>query len=548
MPQSKCLNETTTDIMKTTHLLCSISGIAAFSVQLSYGQSAKADNERPNILLIMVDDMGYSDLGCFGSEIPTPNIDKLAENGIRYTQFYNTARSCPTRASLMTGLYPHQAGIGEMTEGPVKNSAKERISDAPHGYKGYLNRNCVTLAEVLKEAGYHTYMTGKWHLGIQGMDKLPLQRGFDRYYGILSGASSYFKPQGSRGLTLDNEHLPPPEQPYYTTDAFTDYAISFIDGQQDENPFFLYVAYNAPHWPLHAKPEDIEKFKGVYDKGWESIQAERFRRMIELGIVDENQQLAEWESRKWEELTEKEQYESALRMSVYAAQIHAVDYNVGKLVSYLKEKDKLDNTLIIFLSDNGACAEPYSETGSGTVDMINNFDSWNPPSYGLPWAQVSNTPLRKYKVRAYEGGISTPLILSWNKKYSQYSNEWRSNVAFLPDLMATFIDVANATYPKTYHGGNDIIPLEGKSLTPTVTQPGIQLHEYIYGEHFDNRFVRWGKWKAVKDEKGSEWELYDIENDRTERYNLADANPQLVKQLADKWQIWADTHYVYPKK
>jgi len=502
--------------------------------------------EQPNIVLIMVDDMGYSDLGCYGGEILTPNIDRLAENGVRYTQFYTTARSCPTRASLLTGLYPHQAGIGEMSEDP--GSEKENHDARPFGYKGYLNHNCVTIAEVLKEAGYHTYMTGKWHVGMHGMDKWPLQRGFERYYGILSGASSYLKPGGGRGLTLDNSNLPTPQSPYYTTDAFTDHAIQFIDSNKnDGKPFFLYLAFNAPHWPLHAKDADIEKFIGKYEDGWEAIRQKRHQRMIDMGIVQEEWELAEWESRKWEDLSEKEKHDSALRMSVYAAQVYAMDYNVGKLIDYLKENNQIENTLIVFLSDNGACAEPYSETGFGTVKEINNPDQWVHPSYGLPWAQVSNTPFRKYKVRAYEGGLSTPLIISWPERYPAYNNQFRDNVGFLPDIMATFVDAAQAVYPEKYHEGNKIFPMAGNSLLPTLTNPTLSVHDYIFGEHFNNCYARWNKWKAVKDEASDKWELYDIKNDRTERFDISRKHPEILNNMIDKWNKWANDNFIYPK-
>lgn len=512
----------------------------------SVGWAVQAD-DRPNIVLIMVDDMGYSDIGCYGGEIPTPHIDRLAERGIRYTQFYNTARSCPTRASLMTGLYPHQAGIGKMSEDPG-GSAED--SDAKlFAYKGYLNRNSVTLAEVLKGAGYHTYMTGKWHLGMHGMEKWPLQRGFDRFYGILAGACSYLRPSGGRGLTLNNSNLPAPQAPYYTTDAFTDHAIGFIDeNKEDENPFFLYLAYNAPHWPLHAKDADIEKFIGKYEEGWESISEKRYNRMVEMGIIQQEWGRGEWESRHWNELTEKERHDAALRMSVYAAQIHAVDYNIGKLIDYLEQHNKLENTLIIFLSDNGACAEPYSETGFGTIADINDPEKSVHPSYGLPWAQVSNTPFRKYKVRAYEGGISTPFILSWPAKYAEYDNQLRRNIAFLPDLMATFVDVSDATYPESYHDGNKIFPMAGSSILPTVTDPETVIHDYIFGEHFDNRYVRNGKWKAVKDEKSDYWELYDIEKDRSERSDLAKQHPEILQRLVERWDDWAAKTFIYPKE
>lgn len=528
--------------MKNTRLVKAASLVLCGGV----GMTAYTQNDRPNIVLIMVDDMGYSDIGCYGGEIPTPNINRLAENGIRYTHFYNTARSCPTRASLLTGLYPHQAGIGAMSEDP--GTTAEQSEEKPFGYKGYLNRNCVTIAEVLKEAGYHTYMTGKWHVGMHGMDKWPLQRGFDRFYGILAGACSYLKPSGGRGLTLNNSNLPAPRPPYYTTDAFTEHAIQFIDEPDDDKPFFLYLAYNAPHWPLQAKDKDIEKFIGKYEEGWESISEKRHKRMIEMGLIKEEWEVSDRESRRWNELTEKEKHDAALRMSIYAAQIYAVDYNIGKLIDYLETKDKLDNTLIIFLSDNGACAEPYSETGFGTVEEINDPEKWVHPSYGLPWAQVSNTPYRKYKVRAYEGGISTPLILSWPAKYVRYNNQFRNNVGFLPDIMATCVEASEASYPRKYHNGNDIFPMVGNSLLATMENPDLSVHNYLFGEHFDNRYVRHGKWKAVKDEKSEQWELFDIEKDRTERFDLAQKHPDRLKKMIEEWEQWAERTFIYPKK
>ena len=292
--------------------------------------------EKPNVVLIMVDDMGYSDIGCYGGEILTPNIDALASKGVRFTQFYNTSRSCPTRASLMTGLYQHQTGIGQMSEDPFNQPNQKSPNDwGVPGYKGFLNRNCVTIAEVLKESGYHTYMAGKWHLGMHGEEKWPLQRGFERFYGILAGACSYLRPSGGRGLTLDNTKLPVPEAPYYTTDAFTDYAIRFVDEQKDDKPFFLYLAFNAPHWPLQAKEEDIQKFTKIYrEKGWDEIREARRKRMTKLGIIEPNTEFAEWENRKWNELTEQEKDKVAYRMAVYAAQVHCVDKNVSNFIKY----------------------------------------------------------------------------------------------------------------------------------------------------------------------------------------------------------------------
>ena len=519
--------------------------VAADSKPLA--KKSKNSTDKPNIILIMVDDMGYSDIGCFGSEIPTPNLDRLAQSGIRYTNFYTTARSCPTRASLLTGLYQHDAGIGGMSEDGGEMNKERSVHDfGTYGYRGALNRNCVTIAEVLKTEGYHTYMVGKWHVGLIGREKWPLQRGFDRYYGILAGASSYLKPQGGRGLTLDNTQIPPPSQPYYTTDQFTDYALKFISSHEKGEPFFLYVAYNAPHWPLHAKQEDIDKFAGKYDQGWEKTRQARFDKMVELGIVDEDWGLGEWENRSWDQLTHEQQAKSSLRMSVYAAQVHCMDYNVGRIIKYLEDTDQIDNTMILFFSDNGACAEPGNEMGFGNAE-INDPDSWVDPSYGKPWAQVSNTPFRKYKVRAYEGGISTSFIMSYPKKTKKYAGEIRRNVAFLPDIMATFIDISGATYPETFHDGQKIHPLAGTSMMPTVSDPKKELHEYIFGEHEKNRFARWKQWKAVRDQTSKRWELYDVVADRSERHDLAAQHPEILEQLVEKWNEWAAAHNVFPR-
>ena len=317
-------------------VLLGLVAIVIASCSISSTPDDKIVTECPNIVLILADDMGFSDIGCYGSEITTPNIDALAADGIRFTQFYNTARCCPTRASLMTGLHPHQTGIGHMTNPPTNPN---RYNGWEEAYQGYLNRNCVTVAEVLKDAGYHTYMTGKWHLGYHDKSRWPLQRGFEKYYGCIPGACSYFWPHGDRGLTYMNEHVPAPDSTkYYTTDAFTDYAIQFIDEQEDENPFFLYLAYNAPHWPLHAKQEDIEKFVGKYMNGWDEARKNRLKKQIELGLFNDEMKLSERDSRvrAWEEVPDSQKVLSDYRMAVYAAQVFCLDYNVGKLVDKLK--------------------------------------------------------------------------------------------------------------------------------------------------------------------------------------------------------------------
>lgn len=506
---------------------------------ISYSQ------ERPNIVVILADDMGYSDLGCYGSEIYTPNIDSLAFNGVRMTQFYTASRSCPTRASLLTGLFQHQTGIGWMTEDPVKIPGRKDPKDwgVPE-YRGFLNRNCVTIAEVLKMAGYHTYMTGKWHLGMHDKDRWPLQRGFEKFYGILAGACSYLRPDGCRGLTLDNTNLSAPNGPYYTTDAFTDYAMKFIEEQNDDKPFFLYLAYNAPHWPLHAKENDIAKFYKMYrEKGWNIIREERLERMFQLGIIDNRRLLAEWENRNWDELTDQEKDITAYRMAVYAAQVYSMDYNVGRLVQYLKKKSKYDNTLIIFLSDNGACAEPHNELGGGKQQDINNSSVSGYPSYGRAWAQVSNTPFKKYKQRAYEGGISTPLIVSWKSTFVSSKGTLCRTPAYLPDIMPTIISVARAKYPNEYNG-NSIKSLVGYDMLPVLKGQKDVMHEFMFWEHQGNRAVRWKNWKAVWDQDVEKWELYDIDHDRVELKNLSFKHPKILSYLSNKWDEWAVKYHV----
>ena len=520
--------------------------LLSFPVLLVGGCALAASPNKPNIITIIVDDMGYSDLGCYGGEIETPNIDRLANQGVRATQFYTASRSCPTRASLMTGLFQHTAGIGYMSEDPVvKQGGDPHVWDSKE-YKGSLNNECVTMGTVLSSAGYHTYMVGKWHLGIHKDSSWPLQRGFDRFYGILAGACNYFQPNGGRGLTLDNKQLPTPKMPYYTTDAFTDYAIDFIDSQDDSNPFFLYLAYNAPHWPLQAKAEDVELFKERYlSKGWDEIREERLSRMKSLGILPEDCGYGEWENRSWDELTQKGQEESAFRMAVYAAQVYSVDQNVGRLLDYLEKNGELDNTLILFMSDNGACAEPMSkELGGGSQSDINNpYLKGNLVSYGRAWAQTAATPFRKYKQRAYEGGISSPLIVFWPKGLKGKENTWFTTPAYMPDIMPTYIEVAGAKYPNK-HNGCDIAPLVGKSIIPIVKGEQDTLHEYMFWEHQGNRAVRWGDWKVVWDEKVKEWELYNIAQDRVETNNLASSHSDITKQLSSKWMEWADEYNV----
>ncbi|AKQ47677.1 arylsulfatase [Rufibacter radiotolerans] len=501
--------------------------------------------QRPNIILIMADDMGFSDIGSYGGEIPTPNIDQLATKGLRFSQFYNVGRCCPSRAALLTGLAPHQAGIGHMAEDPEKTGVNDW---GVHGYRGYLNRNSVTLAEVLKQAGYHTYMTGKWHVGMHGKEKWPVGRGFEQFYGILSGGASHLKPFPPRGVTRNDgpmEYSFPKD--FYDTDAFTDNAISFIKNQKDTKPFFLYLAHTAPHWPLQAKKEDYEQFVGKYMKGWDVVRQDRLKKQHALGFIKKEWGLASREMRPWEALTQKEKEDVDFRMAVYAAQMYNMDYNIGKLVRHLKETGKLDNTLIMFLSDNGACAEPYQELGGKDQSEVNDpFKFWA-VSYGQGWANASNTPFKRFKVETYEGGIATPFIAYWPAGIKQQAGKWYNAPHHITDIMPTVIELAQTKYPTTFHNGNKIIPTEGISLVPAFKNGTGKQHEYLYWEHQDNCAIRWGKWKAVKKLNDKNWELYDLEKDRTENHNLAAMHPDLVKKLNDQWYKWANSHHVLPK-
>ena len=494
----------------------------------------------PNIVIIMVDDMGYSDIGCYGGEIQTPNLDKLAANGLRFTQFYNSGRCCPTRASLLTGLHPHQAGIGHMTNTPAKAKSHDR---GVSGYRGFLNRKCVTIAEVLKPKGYHTLMSGKWHVGYHGKHKWPLQRGFDRYYGIIAGASNFFRPEGRRGLTLGNEPVKP-EGDYYITDAFTDYAIQFAEeaDARDDRPFFLYLAYTAPHWPLHARKRDIDKYRGNYmDGGWDKVIRDRYQRMLDMGLIKKEWGKTPRDARAWTELSDEKKTELDLRMAIYAAQIDSVDQNIGRLIASLKKMGRFDNTLIFFLSDNGGCAEG-GELGGGAKEDLES-DRGYMLSYGRAWANASNTPFRRYKHHTHEGGIATPLIAHWPNGISA-KGEFRRQPAFLPDLMATAVDATGASYPNKFHG-DKIPPMQGVSLLPAFANKSLG-NRPLYWEHERNRAIRIGDWKLVT-EGDRDWELYNLADDRSEANNLAATHPKLVKAMANQWEAWARRSLVIPR-
>jgi arylsulfatase len=490
---------------------------------------ALAAPRRPNIILIMADDMGFSDIGCYGSEIRTPNIDRLAAGGVRFSQFYNTARCCPTRAALLTGLYNHQAGIGHMVE--------DRGAPA---YQGHLNDRCVTIAEAMRPAGYHPLMAGKWHVG-QNHPHWPVDRGFERYYGLISGGSNYFRLDSDRAMAIDNTPHKPDAPGFYMTDAFAENAVKFIgEYGRKPDPYFLYLAFTSPHWPLHAWPEDIARYRGKYRKGWDALRAERHARQIEMGIVDRRWPLTPRDSAvpAWDTIANPDDFD--LRMAVYAAQIDRMDQNIGRVLDKVKELGQEDDTLIMFLSDNGGCAEENLLQEKKGVPP-GGPDSFT--SYGRCWANASNTPFRLYKHWVHEGGIATPFIARW-PSVIRNQGAITHQPGHLIDVMATCLDVAGAAYPKTFRN-RPVTPLEGKSLLPVFRGKRRAGHKALCWEHEGNRAVRQGKWKLVS-RFPDQWELYDLQADRTEMNDLAAKHPARVKEMVATYDAWAKRCGVLP--
>ena len=550
--------------------------------------------DRPNIVLIMADDMGYSDIGCYGSEIETPNLDKLASHGLRFSQFYNTSRCCPTRASLLTGLYPAQTGVGRMT-----------VTDYNiPGYRGDLNHQSVTIAEVLKTAGYKTYISGKWHVTkqLEDVDSLkynwPRQRGFDKFYGTIIGAGSFWDPYT---LTRNNTYITPENDPvykpdhYYYTDAISDNAVKYLEQYKSESegkPFFMYVSYTAAHWPLHAPDDEIEHYKGKYDQGFDAIRQKRVERLKKMGLINKKWEVTKAVAR-WDTLSNKAWH--ARNMEVYAAMITRMDKGIGKIIKKLELTSELENTLVIFLQDNGAAAEELEwvknrealdtlstvplyqamEKDEIQNDMVPNQNRNGYPvimqskkvlsgsdetynAYGPTWANTSNTPFRKFKHWVNEGGISSPLIVQWPSRINA-KDGIRHQLSHLIDIMATCVDVAGATYPSEYKG-NVIMPMEGKSLLPVFLNNEKINRDALFFEHEGNRAVRQQKWKLVSKAQDQpqyyikidslpidQWELFDMEKDRTETTDLAWQNPEIVRELSNKWYQWAKRTNTVPK-
>jgi arylsulfatase A-like enzyme len=558
--------------MKNSSILLVFLVFTATTFLDQFTSGAEKAPHTPNFIVILSDDMGYSDLGCYGGEIQTPQLDSLASHGIRYTQFYNTARCCPTRASLLTGLYPHQAGIGHMME-----------DKGLPGYTGNLNSSCRTMAEVLKSGGYLNYAVGKWHVtrhtGAAGpKHNWPLQRGFDRYYGTIHGAGSFYDPSS---LVRDNTMISPyaddeyqPET-YYYTDAIADHAIRFVDEhsqQHAEKPFFMYVAFTAAHWPMHALPDDIAKYKGKYAQGYQAIREARRKKAIELGLISDKEPLSPAVG-NWDEVKNKE-WELAC-MEVYAAMIDRMDQGIGRLVERLKKNGQFDKTVIMYMQDNGGCAEAMGRTGNKNHPNILRPDSPTLPpmkatdfaaagstpnqtrdgypvrmgpkvmpgpadtyiAYGKGWANVSNTPFREYKHWVHEGGISTPLVVHWPNGIKA-QGELRHRPGHLVDIAATLYDLAKVPYP------SEATPLEGVSLVPTFDQT-VTDRKPIFWEHEGNRAVRFGIWKLVA-KHNEPWELYDLSSDRCEEHNLANSQPEKLTELRKLYDEYAQRAHVVP--
>ncbi|QKJ28561.1 arylsulfatase [Mucilaginibacter mali] len=546
--------------------------VALSIVTLAFNASAQnKENRRPNIVLIMADDMGYSDIGCYGGEIKTPNIDNLAKNGLRFSQFYNTSRCCPTRASLLTGLYSHQAGIGDMT-----------FDQKQPGYRGYLTENTVTIAEVLKKAGYQTGMVGKWHVSntflgqkdehlkwlnhqsykpfFSPVEQYPVNRGFEKYYGTIWGVNDYFDPFS---LVNGTEPVKTVPKDFYYTDAINDTASAYIKQfSKTGKPFFLYVANTAPHWPLHALPEDIKKYEDTYKAGWDAIREARYKKLIAEGVfpADKNILSKRWKpNRKWEDNPTKDW--DAHTMAVRAAMIDRMDQGIGRIIKTLKETGQLDNTLIIFLSDNGASsddAQKYlpgndrpgeTRTGQKIIYPANKDVNAGPEttfaSADEMWSNVANVPFRYWKTEPFEGGICTPMIAYWPAGLKTPKGSVTTQMGHVMDFMATFAELAGTTYPTEFEG-RKITPTSGISLVPILKGKKRQGHDYLFFEHIGRRAVIHGDWKLLA-LNNAPWELYNLKEDRSEMHDLITEHPDIAENLTKAWQEWANSHNVLPK-
>lgn len=484
--------------------------------------------QRPNFLVIMADDMGFSDIGCYGGEVQTPNLDRLARRGVRFTQFYNAARCCPTRAALLTGLYPHQAGVGHMVQ--------DRGTPA---YQGYLNDRCLTMAEALKPAGYSVMMSGKWHVG-ENRPHWPVDRGFDQYFGLISGASNFYRLDPGRKMALNNEPYTPPGKGFYMTNAFSDHAARMVGEAPREKPLALYLPYTAPHWPLHALPQDIEKYRGKFMMGWDRLRTERYERLTAAGLIDKRWPLSprDPEVPAWDSLNQKEREEWDLRMAVYAAMIDSMDQGIGRVLAAFEKAGRLENTLVLFLADNGGCHEG-NNVGGGLEKAAKTMVPGGPDSftsYRRPWANASNTPFRMFKSWVHEGGIASPLIAAWGNRVANPGGLCH-DPAHVIDIVPTMLDLADASYP-AQRNGRQLVPLAGRSFAPALRGQRVPARAVTGWEHQGHRALRQGDWKIVA-KNGQPWELYDLASDRTELRDLAAAEPDRLRGMQQMYAHWA---------
>ncbi len=550
-------------------------------------RSSAVERTKPNILIILADDLGWSDLGSYGGEIRTPHLDSLASGGLRFTRFYTSTRCCPSRASLLTGLYPHQAGVGLMTsDRAAKFPGAGDKGEAFPGYRGALNSSCVTIAQVLKPAGYRTAAAGKWHVGDS---EPPTKRGFDDFYGFVGGYGvDSWEPRMMTRLPAGKPQRSYAPGEFFATDAITDHALDFLgDMRKSGAPWLLYVGYQAPHFPVQSKREDMAGYPEIYAQGWDEIREQRLARQKKTGLVPEtttltprskiphpvaSKRIGSWtddgSNPAWDSLPADRRADLAQRMAVYAGMVTGMDRNIGRLLADLRASGQFENTLIFFLSDNGACAEwepfgfemqatqnPEPGTGinQGTQALPNRLYRGDEllkmgapgtfPSYGSGWANACNTPWRLYKHYGHEGGIGTPLIAHWPSGVKA-KGEFRAQPGHLIDLMATCVDIADAKYPAEMNG-NKILPLEGRSLVSAFAGQPIE-REFLAWEHEGNRAIREGKWKLVSVATGP-WELYDMDADRVEMNDLAASEAARVNQMSAKWESWAKRTNVLPR-
>lgn len=513
----------------------SVAAVKALACLLSLLLAATAMAEKPDILVILADDLGWSDLGCYGGEIETPVLDSLAAGGLRFRQFYNAARCCPTRASLLTGLYPHQAGMGGMVDSGGKRSGP---------YQGYLNEHCVTLAEVLRPAGYRTLHAGKWHVG-ENRPHWPVDRGFDRFYGLISGAMNYFdiskskRPGIERVFAIDSEPHHPEPGDFYATDAFTDHALRMLEETPAEQPLFLYLAYTAPHWPLHAPESLIAKYEPRYRESGNALRQARLRRQIDAGLLPPGTELSSSEMVSKAELSEEQLRETARKLATHAAMVDRMDWNIGRVVEHLRKTGRLDNTLILFLSDNGASSEEGPLGKDFRPDLtgpIGSVDSYH--SYGRHGANLSNTPLRKYKAQTEEGGLRTPCIVHWPAGLKTEDGAFTDEVGHIIDLMPTLREISGASYPEKV-GDHPIRPEEGLSLLPVFRAEDFP-DRTLGWEHFGHAAWREGPWKIVRSGRKQPWELYHLDRDPLELEDLAEKHPDRLQRMTAAWTAWSE--------